>query len=131
MLVATLVALQTANTGVNMQHVLAIDVPTMTAGRTNAQVVDFYQNVVRRISELPGVERVAIGSAIPWRDGGGFGGAHPQFSVEGYTPADGEESPRAGYRIVSPGFFTALGVPLLAGRDFTDADRTDGELVVI
>src|SRR5207244_5283818 len=40
-------------------------------------------------------------------------------------------NPRASYRIVSPGFFTALGVPLLAGRDFNDADRADGELVVI
>ena len=45
------------------------------------------------------------------------------FTVEGYTPADGEENPRARFRIVAPRFFAVLGVPLLAGRDFTDDDR--------
>ena len=54
-----------------------------------------------------------------------------QFSAEGYAKADGEEDPRARFRTVSPGFFAALGVPLIAGRDFTDADRRDGETVVI
>ena len=54
-----------------------------------------------------------------------------QFSVEGYAKANGEEDPRARFRTVSPGFFAALGVPIIAGRDFTDADRRDAEKVVI
>ncbi|HEY7058600.1 MAG TPA: FtsX-like permease family protein, partial [Vicinamibacterales bacterium] len=45
--------------------------------------------------------------------------------------ADGEEDPRARFRTISPGFFAALGVPIIAGRDFTDADRHDAEPVVI
>ena len=45
--------------------------------------------------------------------------------------ADGEEDPRARFRTVSPGFFAALGVPIIAGRDFNDADRRDAEKVVI
>ena len=52
-------------------------------------------------------------------------------AVEGYTPADGEENPRARLRNVTPGFFAALGVPIVAGRDFTDDDRRGSELVVI
>src|SRR5262249_23270334 len=43
----------------------------------------------------------------------------------------GEEDPRARFRTVSPDFFKTLGVPLIAGRDFNDADRGDGEKVVI
>jgi hypothetical protein len=50
---------------------------------------------------------------------------------QGYAKADGEEDPRARFRTVSPGFFAALGVPIIAGRDFTDADRQDSEPVVI
>jgi hypothetical protein len=45
--------------------------------------------------------------------------------------ASGEEDPRARFRTVSPGFFAALGIPLIAGRDFNDADRKGGEPVVI
>jgi ABC-type antimicrobial peptide transport system permease subunit len=43
--------------------------------------------------------------------------------VEGYQPANGEESPTAQSRSISPGFFGVLGVPVLSGRDFTDEDR--------
>ena len=71
-----------------------------------------------------------MGTIVPWRDAGGFGPGF-QFSVEGYAKADGEEDPRARFRTVSPGFFAALGVPIIAGRDFTDADRRDAEPVVI
>jgi hypothetical protein len=85
---------------------------------------------MRRITELPGVERVAVGTLIPWREAGRFGPGF-QFSVEGYTKANGEEDPRARFRSVSSGFFSSVGVPLIAGRDFTDADRRDAEKVVI
>ena len=54
-----------------------------------------------------------------------------QFTADGFTPADGEENPHARFRIVSPRFFEVLGVPLLAGRDFTDGDRVGSEPVVI
>jgi predicted permease len=58
-------------------------------------------------------------------------GVGNQFTVEGYTPADGEGYPFARLRNVSPGFFAALGVPLVAGRDFSEDDRGGRELVVI
>ena len=130
MLLTTLVALQSAPTGFNTHNVLAVNVPVMSYGRTPDQVIGFYQEVIRRISELPGVERVALGTVVPWREGGNFGPGL-QFGAEGYAKASGEEDPRAQFRTVSPGFFAALGVPLLAGRDFNDTDRRDGERVVI
>ena len=130
MLLATLVALQTANTGYDMRQVLAFDIPTSATGLGDAKAIDFYQEATRRIGELPGVEGVAVGSFVPWRDAGSFGPGF-QFTVEGYTPADGEENPRARMRIVAPRFFAVLGVPLLAGRDFTDDDRRGSEPVAI
>jgi putative ABC transport system permease protein len=129
MLVATLTALQTANTGYEMRQVLAIDVPPSATGVGGAATLNFVQEAIRRIGELPGVQGVAAGMIVPWRDPSA--GLKFQFAVEGYQPADGEENPTCRFRPVSPRFFAVLGVPVLAGRDFTDEDRNDTELVAV
>ncbi len=130
-LVAALIALQTASTGYDTRRVLAIDLPQQSLDFSTPAEMAFYQEVSRRVGELPGVDRVALGSFVPWRDSDGvFGGSVP-FAAEGYTPADGEEDPRARLRIVSAGFFDTLGVPIVAGRDFTADDRQGSEHVVI
>jgi putative ABC transport system permease protein len=130
MLLATLVALQTATTGYNMRQVLAFDIPTSATGLGDAKAIAFYQEATRRISGLPGVEGATVGSFVPWRDAGSLGPGF-LFTVEGYTPADGEENPRGRMRMVAPRFFAVLGVPILAGRDFTDEDRRGSEPVTI
>src|SRR5438874_6913394 len=58
MLVATLVSLQTARTGFNLRQVLAVDVPTPSLGLADAKAINFYQEVVRRVGGMPGVEGV-------------------------------------------------------------------------
>src|SRR5580693_3825620 len=70
-LITTLIALQRAQTGLDTQHVLAIDVPAMSNGKTPQQVVDFYKDAIRRIDALPGVTETAFGDVVPWRDAGG------------------------------------------------------------
>jgi hypothetical protein len=54
-----------------------------------------------------------------------------QFTFEGYRPANGEDNPTCLFRPISPRFFAVLGVPIVAGRDFTDGDRPDTEAVAI
>ena len=127
MLVTTLFALQRQQTGFR-GNLLAVNVPVVSYTRKPADVARFYQEAIRRVSALPGVERVALGTVVPWRDPGFFAA---QFTVEGYRKANGEEDPRAQFRTVSPGFFSALGVKLVAGRDFNEGDRAEGEKVVI
>jgi putative ABC transport system permease protein len=130
-LIATLIALQRAQTGLDTQHVLAIDVPAMSYGKTPQQVVDFYKEAIRRIDALPGVSKTAFGDVVPWRDGGPGPGL--QFSADGHVHASGVEDPRAQSRVISPGFFAALGVPIIAGRDFNalDDQNNNEEPVVI
>jgi predicted permease len=127
MLIASLFALQRQATGLR-GNVLAVNVPPVSYERKPEQVARFYKEALRRIGELPGVENVALGTVVPWRDPGFFAA---QFTVEGYRRANGEEDPRAQFRTVSPGFFDALGVRMIAGRDFNESDRHDGEKVVI
>jgi putative ABC transport system permease protein len=130
MLLKTLISLETTQTGFEMKRVLAINVPIVSYQRKPEQITGFYNEVVRRIKELPGVDAVAAGSQIPWRDAGSFGAGF-NFSVDGHSHPAGEEDPRGQWRIVSPGFFATLGVPILAGRDFDASDRSSSEPVVI
>ena len=129
-LLRTLLELQASNPGFDMRNVLAVDVPVLSFGKTPEQVQNFYREVRRRVTSLPGVDHVALASGVPWRDARGSGPGF-SFSVEGRIRENGEEDPRAKVRSVSPGFFAALGVPLVAGRDFTEADTAGAERVVI
>jgi putative ABC transport system permease protein len=130
MLLTTLFALQRARTGFQTHNVLALNVPLVSYERKPEEVVVLYKVAIRSMSARPGVERVAVGTIVPWRDAGTFGPGF-QFSVQGYAKANGEEDPRARFRTVSPGFFGALGVPIIAGRDFGDGDSYSAEKVVI
>jgi putative ABC transport system permease protein len=121
-LITTLIALQRTQTGLDTQHVLAIDVPAMSYGKTPEQVVDFYKEAIRRIDTLPGVNKTAFGNVVPWRDAGGPTSPGLQFSADGHVHASGVEDPRAQWRVISPGFFASLGVPIIAGRDFNALD---------
>ena len=128
MLLTTLISLQRTQTGIKGGNVLAVNVPVVSFTRKPEELNAFYREVIRRVADLPGVERVALGTVVPWRDPGFFSA---QFTAEGYQKANGEDDPRARFRTVSSGFFDALGVPIIAGRDFNADDRRDGEKVVI
>ena len=126
MLVNALIALQMANTGYDTRNVLVMDVPSLTLARSNAALTD---EASRRIRELRGVEGVSMGNVVPWRDAGKW--PRWRFTVEGYTPAQGEEEPYARPRFIGPDFFAVLGVAVVAGREFSEDDRSDSERVVI
>ena len=128
MLITTLIALQTAQTGIDTRHVLTVNVPAMSYGKTPQQVVDFYKEAMRRVDELPGVNKTAFGLSAPWRDAAYSFGL--QFSADGHVHVPNED-PRAHLRVISPGFFAALGVPILAGRDFNDLDGKKEDPVAI
>jgi predicted permease len=128
MLVTTLIALQKTQSGVDTRHVLAIDVPALSYGKTPEQVVDFYKESMRQIDALPGVNGTAFSTIAPWRDAN-YTGLGLQFSGDGHT--HGKNDPRAMWRTISPGFFATLGVPILEGRDFNSLDDQNREPVAI
>jgi putative ABC transport system permease protein len=129
MLVTTLTAMQTANTGYDLRQVVAIDLPSILGpGVLDPNRGNVLREMVRKVGELPGVERVAMGASVPFRD---RITARRQLVVEGYHPADGEEQPTGQLRYASPEYFAVLGVPVLAGREFTEADGRSGDNVAI
>ena len=96
---------------------LALNVPVIQ-GRKPEQIVAFYKEAMRRIAELPGVERVAVGTLVPWRDAGGFGRASSSRSRATESRWRRGSARALPHRLA--GFFAALGVPLIAGRDFNE-----------
>jgi len=129
-IVRTLMVLEKNQPPFLTAHVLAVNLPVMTDGRTPDQVHAFYREVQRRISALPGVEHVSAGVSVPWRDARDSD-MHMGFAVEGAKREDGKDDPRARFRFITPGFFDTMGIPLLQGRDFNDQDRNGSQRVVI
>jgi predicted permease len=129
MLLSSLTSMLRASSDYDLRQVIAFDVP-MPIETPPEQATAFLESATRRIGALPRVERVAMGNFVPWRDASGLMPPFP-FTGDDVTPSPGEELPRARLRIVSPGFFATLGIPLVAGRDFDDADRPGAERVVV
>ena len=122
-LVTTLLALQATQTGFETRRVLAIDVPAMTYGKTPQQVLISIRNPSVRLTPFRvSRARPSLRRHLFWRDAQNFGPGL-QYSGDGHTHT--LEDPRAMIRTISPGFFAALGVPILEGRDFNDLDRRD------
>jgi predicted permease len=130
LLLRTLYDLESTRPPFDTSHVLAVNLPPVTYGRTPQQQLDFNHDVVRRVSALPGVKSVATGFSVPWRDIQGLGISFA-FAVEGATRKNGNEDLRANFRSVSPGFFSTLGIPFVEGRDFRDTDKNGSDRVVI
>ncbi len=82
----------------------------------------FSDRLLQRLRALPGVQGVALGTAVP---GGGYGG-DDIFSIKERPPLKpGEDLPDAIYRSADPGYFSALQIPLMQGRFFTSDDRVE------
>ncbi len=127
-LITTMIALQAQQTGVDTRKVLVVDVPALYNGKSPQQVLDFYKESIRRIDALPSVTETAFAEVAPWRDAENFG-IGLQFAADGHPHSS--DDPRAQSRTISPGFFSALRAPILAGRDFNALDDESHEPVVI
>ncbi|HUD56579.1 MAG TPA: ABC transporter permease [Terracidiphilus sp.] len=130
-LMKTLFVLEQTRPPFSSANVLALNLPVMSYGKTPQQVADFYRDIKRRVSAMPGVEQVSEGFSVPWRAEQGQDISF-SFAAQGAHRADnGKDDFRATFRSVSPGFFPTLGVPVLEGRDFNDGDKDGSERVVI
>jgi predicted permease len=129
-LLTTLRSMQTAQPGFETGHVLVANLPLISDGRTPQQVAQFYQEAQRKVSALPGVDSAATAMVGPWLERRLLSFTL-QFAVEGRKGESGTDDLRARFRFVSPGYFATLGIPILEGRDFTEADRKESELVVV
>ena len=116
-------ALSRVDTGIDTHNLLTFEL-YLTGERAQYQrlQVAFYDEALRRISALPGIAGAGAAATLPI-GGDDFAAG---FTVEGRpTPAPGQE-PRAGYQVVTPGYFPAMRIPVLSGRNFDSRDTREG-----
>jgi putative ABC transport system permease protein len=126
LLLRTLLTLEDIDPGNRAGELLTTAVGPGVGGRPDA-MRRFYAAIEREVRAVPGVRDVAWGSAMPL-DGQFYGQA---FQIDGDPPRPPADRDSATYQIVSPSYFRLLGVPVLAGRTFTDGDTTDAPQVCI
>ncbi len=95
--------------------------------RDPAAGLPFYDEVLRRARSVPGAESASITDTLPPDRQGDA----DTFALDGQTLAPGQINPIVTHADVSPGYFHALGIPFVAGRDFTQHDDGKGEPVAI
>jgi len=103
-----------------------LDVP-LSVAPTNQEVTDFYEELERRIADLPGVVAVGDATTLPLAESLDYNS--PIRFVDREIPR--ELDPRAYLRSVTPGFFATMRTPIVAGRDFTTLDRVGAPGVAI
>lgn len=127
LMVRSFVALIRVDPGFRPANVVTAEVFLAKERYPNAsRMVDFYRRSLDQIRNLPGIESVGTVTHLPF-GGNSWGNS---FDVEGYTPPAGAQS-SAQIRPVSPNYFRALGIQLIQGRDFTDADRETAPPVAV
>ncbi|HEU0175713.1 MAG TPA: ABC transporter permease [Blastocatellia bacterium] len=87
---------------------------------------EFFRRTLEQARAIPGVESAGFGTSLPFSGSRG----HSSFRIDD-RPTSPIDRPNADRHQVAPGYFTTMGIPLLAGRDFTDADSIERPGVVI
>jgi predicted permease len=112
--------------GFRRDHVLLVQVDSSRSGLTHAQLAEPYRQALARLEMLPGVRAASATGCSPIQ---GCGAS--RFVVAEGNVERPEDRRRAGLMWVAPRYFETLGVPLLAGRDFTAADAGRPRVTII
>ena len=131
LLFRSFLALSTVDLGYRTEGrlVLTASIPARTEAQ-HLQAGATFERIFAALRELPGVTAVAGVMGLP----NGPYGSDGLYAVEGmhdFTRGQYDKLPHAGFRLSSPGYFAAMSVPLLAGRDFSERDVYDAEPVAI
>jgi putative ABC transport system permease protein len=120
LLVRTVIALNSADNGVDKRKLLTMEIALPGGRYAPAQRTAFYRDALAVLRALPGVEAVAASNSLPII-GSPRGGT--VFHRLGTPELLMNERPNATIRVVMPGYFRALGIPIIRGREFADADE--------
>jgi predicted permease len=129
LLARSFASLQRVDPGFDLDNLLVMRIaPDVTRYRGAPLVNGYYNRVFDSIRELPGVQSVAAVTVLPMSTiGSDF---YRPYWLEGERPA-GNVVPQANVRMATPGYFSTLGLPLAAGREFSMQDRIDAPRVII
>lgn len=113
--------------GVDVERIAVIGTSLPPAGIvTQEESAIVAEQILEHMRALPGVENAALTTRLPLTQGG-----TASTVIDGYEPANGTNAVELPLAIVGRGYFATMGIPLLAGRDFSAQDRSGAPVVVI
>jgi putative ABC transport system permease protein len=128
LMMKSLYRLLAVDSGFRPERVLKMEMSLRTAQYDkDPAVIGFWQQVLERVRALPGVESAAVGTAIPLTDDH----SRTDITVEGMALPKPSDYPHPDTHTVSPGYEKTLGIRVLRGRGFTDADRENAPRVAL
>jgi putative ABC transport system permease protein len=127
LLIRSLIRLQEVNPGFRTDHVLSMQLSLPQARYPGLKVGLFYEQLLSRVTQLPGVEAAGVCRFLPLSGSD----ASANFQIEGQPRLGAADQPRAKFRAASGDYFVALGIPLLGGRLFDSRDNQHTPKVVI
>jgi predicted permease len=120
--------IQNASPGFNPYNVLSFRLSLPSSKYKGPTVTNFYQQLTQKIEELPGVLAIGTSYSLPMSS---VALAWGPITIEGYVPKNSADFIMSNERFVSPGYFPALGVPLVKGRLFDSRDVKGAQETVI
>jgi predicted permease len=128
LLINTFLHLRNLNPGFRTDHLLTMKVDLSEVKYPDGERRGlFFDEVLRRIRALPGVQSAAVAGNLPFT----YNGDSATIAVEGIPDPPPDQWPDVIYRAIGPGYFSAMGIPMIRGRDFTDQDKADSKKVVV
>jgi predicted permease len=128
LMIQSFLRLRQVNIGLDAHNVLTANVILPRAKyREPQQRIAFFKQLVERVCNVPGVDSAGATGTLPL-NGNNWGRS---LTVEGYPVLRVGQAPSIQHTVVTPGYFRSMGITLLAGRDFTDADTADSLKVTI
>ncbi len=118
---------QRTNLGFDPSRVLNVGMDPNEIGYNQAQTLDFYKNLLARVRTLPGVVSASVAGATPM----GYYNNGDSLLIEGYQPPPGQPAPSSLYATISGDYFRTMGISMLRGRSFTEADDQNAQYVAI
>jgi putative ABC transport system permease protein len=127
LLTRTLLRLQAVQTGITAERLVLVELETTTAG-DRVRHAAFLQNVMTQLQSVPSITAVTAVNGTPFSVAGWD---VPSFTADGQTVEQAATNPALNLEAIFPNYFKTLGVALVRGREFTDADRRDAADVAI
>lgn len=127
LLIQSMQRIRTSDPGFLTQSLLTTPIDLVAAGYDAGRAKNFQDRLIERVRAIGGVESAALARVRPFSYATYSSGL---IAVDGYQPGP-DEQPAAEYNQVGPDYFRTLGIPLLSGREFTDADNQTAPLVAI
>jgi predicted permease len=129
LLVRSYQRIQNSNPGFDARNVLSFRLSLPSSKYKGPAVTNFYKQLAERIKALPGVEATGTSYSLPMSS---VALAWGPITIEGYVPKNSADFIMSNERFVSPGYFPALGVPLVSGRYFDERDvKGAAETVIV